>query len=84
MKALICPALGPAETLKVMDIDPPAAGSGEVTVDVVYAALNFFDTLIIEGSTNLSPNPRFPRRASSPAASRRWGRMSQALRSATG
>ncbi len=59
MKALICPALGPAETLKVMDIEPPTAKAGEVVVDVAYAALNFFDTLIIEGKYQLKPEPPF-------------------------
>lgn len=59
MKALVCPSLGPAETLKVMDLAPPTAGEGEVIVDVVYAALNFFDTLIIEGKYQLKPEPPF-------------------------
>ncbi len=59
MKALICPALGPPETLKVMDIEPPTPKDGEVVVDVVYAALNFFDTLIIEGKYQLKPEPPF-------------------------
>ncbi len=59
MKALICPSLGPASTLKVMDIDPPTPRQGEVVVDIVYAALNFFDTLIIEGKYQLKPEPPF-------------------------
>ncbi len=59
MKALICPSLGPAETLKVMDIDPPTPRQGEVVVEIVYAALNFFDTLIIEGKYQLKPEPPF-------------------------
>ena len=59
MKALVCTALGPAETLKVMDVAPPTAQAGEVVVDVVYAALNFFDTLIIEGKYQLKPEPPF-------------------------
>jgi NADPH:quinone reductase len=59
MKALICPALGPADTLKVMDVAPPVAGKGEVLVDVAYAALNFFDTLIIEGKYQIKPTPPF-------------------------
>ena|SRR5271165_1535454 len=59
MKALICPSLGPAETLKVMDVEKPSAKEGEVVVDVVYAALNFFDTLIIEGKYQLKPEPPF-------------------------
>jgi len=59
MKALICPALGPAENLKVRDVDPPVAGEGEAIVEVAYAALNFFDTLIIEGKYQLKPAPPF-------------------------
>ena len=59
MKALICPSLGPPETLKVMDVEPPSAKAGEVVVDVVYAALNFFDTLIVEGKYQLKPEPPF-------------------------
>ncbi len=59
MKALICPSLGPAAALKVMDIDPPTPRQGEVVVDIVYAALNFFDTLIIEGKYQLKPEPPF-------------------------
>jgi NADPH:quinone reductase len=59
MKALICPALGPAETLEVRDVERPSAGDGEVVVDIVYAALNFFDTLIIEGKYQLKPEPPF-------------------------
>ena len=59
MKALICPALGPAETLRIEDVERPTAGKGEVLVDVAYAALNFFDTLIIEGKYQLKPEPPF-------------------------
>ena len=59
MKALVCTALGPAETLTLMDVERPAAGKGEVLVDVAYAALNFFDTLIIEGKYQLKPEPPF-------------------------
>src|SRR5208283_3007865 len=59
MKALICPSLGPPERLAVMDVERPLAKAGEVVVDVVYAALNFFDTLIIEGKYQLKPEPPF-------------------------
>jgi NADPH2:quinone reductase len=59
MKALICPALGPADNLIVADVEPPAAGAGEVVVEVAYAALNFFDTLIIEGKYQVKPAPPF-------------------------
>jgi NADPH:quinone reductase len=59
MKALICPSLGPAENLKMMDVEPPVAGCGEAVVEVAYVALNFFDTLIIEGKYQLKPKPPF-------------------------
>src|SRR5271157_96609 len=59
MKALICPSLGPPENLKVMDVEPPVAAEGEVVVEVAYAALNFMDTLIIEGKYQLKPAPPF-------------------------
>jgi NADPH2:quinone reductase len=59
MKALICPSLGPPQNLKVMDIEPPVAGEGEAVVEVAYAGLNFFDTLIIEGKYQVKPEPPF-------------------------
>src|SRR5438552_5987841 len=59
MRALICPSLGPPENLIVTDVDPPLAGPGEAVVEVAYAALNFFDTLIIEGKYQLKPAPPF-------------------------
>src|SRR5271157_2920284 len=59
MKALICPSLGPPENLKVVDVEPPTAGQGEAVIEIAYAALNFFDTLIIEGKYQLKPAPPF-------------------------
>src|SRR3974377_1263396 len=59
MKALICPSLGPVENLKVVDVEPPVAAEGEAVVEVAYAALNFFDTLMIEGKYQLKPTPPF-------------------------
>ena len=59
MKALICPSLGPAENLKVLDVEPPVPGRGEAVVEIAYAALNFFDTLIIEGKYQFKPEPPF-------------------------
>ena len=37
----------------------PSPGEGEAVVEVAYAALNFFDTLIIEGKYQLKPEPPF-------------------------
>jgi len=59
MKALICPSLGPAENLEVKEVGDPAPGKGEVLVEVAYAGLNFFDTLIIEGKYQVRATPPF-------------------------
>ncbi|MBZ0216385.1 MAG: NADPH:quinone oxidoreductase family protein [Fimbriimonadaceae bacterium] len=59
MKAVICHAFGPPETLVVEDIEDPVAGDGEVIVDVTAAALNFFDTLIIENKYQFKPTLPF-------------------------
>ena len=59
MKALVCPSLGPAENLRVMEVEAPAAGAGEAVVEIAYAGLNFFDTLIIEGKYQVRPKPPF-------------------------
>lgn len=55
MKAVLCEAFGPPSSLTVAEIEAPVAGPGEVVVDVRAAALNFFDTLIIEGKYQIRP-----------------------------
>ncbi len=59
MKALVCERLGPAEALRLIDADEPVAGEGEALVEVAFAALNFFDTLIIAGKYQIKPAPPF-------------------------
>jgi len=59
MKALVCPSLGPAENLVVTEVAAPMPGDGEALVEVAYAGLNFFDTLIIEGKYQVRPKPPF-------------------------
>ena len=59
MKALIAPSLGPADNLKVMEVEAPTPGEGEALIEVAYAGLNFFDTLIIEGKYQMRPKPPF-------------------------
>ena len=55
MKALICETLGPPETLRIRDVAEPVPGPGEAILEVAYAALNFFDTLIIDGKYQVKP-----------------------------
>jgi NADPH:quinone reductase len=63
MKAVLCRAYGPPESLQIADIPTPEPGPGEVLVRVRAAALNFFDTLIIENRYQAKPDLPF-----SPAA----------------
>ena len=58
MKALLCHRHGPAEDLVLEELPDPAPGPGEVVVAVTAAALNFFDTLIIQG--RYQTRPAFP------------------------
>lgn len=49
MRAILCRAFGPPETLTDEQIPSPEPGPGEVIIAVKAAALNFLDLLIIEG-----------------------------------
>lgn len=49
MRAAVCAAYGPPETVCVEQMPSPAPGPGEVTVRVSAAAVNFPDVLLIAG-----------------------------------
>lgn len=55
MKAVLCKAFGPADTLVVEDISSPVIKKNEVLLDVHAAGINFPDTLIIEGKYQFKP-----------------------------
>ena len=55
MKAVLCTHFGPAEALRIADIEAPRAGPGEAMVRVKAVALNFFDTLLIAGKYQHKP-----------------------------
>ncbi|MEX6500889.1 NADPH:quinone oxidoreductase family protein [Pseudomonas zhanjiangensis] len=55
MKAVLCKAFGPAETLVLEDIASPVAKANEVLLEVHAAGVNFPDTLIIEGKYQFKP-----------------------------
>ncbi|MEI2386809.1 NADPH:quinone oxidoreductase family protein [Breoghania sp. JC706] len=59
MKAVLCKAYGPPDTLVVENLPDPEPGPGEVLIDVKAAALNFFDTLIIEDRYQVRPEMPF-------------------------
>jgi len=58
-KALVCESLDGPSGLRVRDVAAPVAGPGEAVVEVAFAALNFFDTLIIQGKYQTRPEPPF-------------------------
>lgn len=55
MKALLCEAYGPADNLVIRTLPEPKPGPGEVVIAVKAAALNFFDTLIIQNRYQIKP-----------------------------
>ena len=55
MKAVLCKAFGPADTLVVEEINSPEIKKNEVLLDVHAAGINFPDTLIIEGKYQFKP-----------------------------
>ena len=59
MKALICDALGPPEALRLAEIPDPFPADGEALIEVSFAALNFFDLLMIAGKYQVKPGPPF-------------------------
>ncbi|WP_271409724.1 NADPH:quinone oxidoreductase family protein [Pseudomonas sp. Q1-7] len=55
MKAVLCKAFGPADTLVLEEVASPEPKKNEVLIDVHAAAVNFPDTLIIEGKYQFKP-----------------------------
>src|SRR3954470_17985114 len=59
MKAVLCKAFGPPESLVVEGVPSPRASAGPAVVDVKACGVNFPDTLIIEGKYQFRPEPPF-------------------------
>ena len=55
MKAVLCKAFAPADTLVVEDVSSPEIKKNEVLLDVHAAGINFPDTLIIEVKYQFKP-----------------------------
>ena len=55
MKAILCKAYGPPDSLVVEDVPSPVAGPGEVVVSVKTASVNFPDVLIIQNKYQMKP-----------------------------
>ncbi|MFM9433371.1 NADPH:quinone reductase [Janthinobacterium sp. CG_23.3] len=55
MKAIVCKAWGPPDSLVVEELPDLLAGPGQVVLDVKAAAVNFPDVLIIQGKYQFKP-----------------------------
>jgi NADPH2:quinone reductase len=59
MKALVCTAYGPLESLTVDEVPLPAPGPRQVRIEVKAAALNYPDALMVQGLYQANPTPPF-------------------------
>ena len=55
MRAVLCKAYGPPESLVLEEVEAPSPGAGEVLLDVHASALNFPDVLMIAGKYQSQP-----------------------------
>jgi NADPH2:quinone reductase len=55
MRAILCKAFGPPESLVVEDIPSPLPGPGEAVISVKAASVNFPDVLIIQNKYQVKP-----------------------------
>src|SRR5579859_2377892 len=59
MKAVLCKAYGPPESLVIEEVESLKPGPGQVVIDVKACGVNFPDTLIIEGKYQFKPELPF-------------------------
>ena len=55
MRAIVCKAFGPPESLVFEDVPSPTAGPGEAVIAVKAASVNFPDVLIIQNKYQFKP-----------------------------
>ncbi len=55
MKAVLCKAYGPPESLVLEEVPEPACGPGQVRIGVQAVGINFPDCLMIEGKYQFKP-----------------------------
>jgi len=55
VKAILCKAYGPPDSLVFEEVPSPVAGQGEVVVSVKTASVNFPDVLIIQNKYQMKP-----------------------------
>lgn len=59
MRAALCRAYGPPESVVVTEVDPPSLGAGQARLRVRAAAVNFPDVLLVAGTYQLAVAPPF-------------------------
>ena len=59
MRAVLCKAWGPPESLVVEDVPSPTAARGQIVLAVKACGVNFPDTLIIQGKYQIRPELPF-------------------------
>jgi NADPH2:quinone reductase len=59
MKAMLCTAYGPPDSLVLRDVPSPPLGEHDVRIGVHAAGVNFPDLLIIQGLYQFKPEPPF-------------------------
>jgi NADPH2:quinone reductase len=59
MRALVCNAYGPPESLVIEERADPVPGQGEILVDIRAAGINFPDVLLIAGQYQVKVPPPF-------------------------
>jgi NADPH:quinone reductase len=55
VKAVLCKAYGPPESLVIEDVPSPAPGPGEAVISMKAASVNFPDVLIIQNKYQIKP-----------------------------
>src|SRR3954451_9866567 len=55
MRAVLCKAYGPPESLLIEEVPSPEPGPGEAVISVKAASVNFPDVLIIENKYQVKP-----------------------------
>ena len=55
MKAVLCKAYGPPESLVIEDVPSPKADAGQVVISVKAAGVNFPDLLVIQNKYQFKP-----------------------------
>jgi len=59
VRAVLCKAFGPPETLVIEDVPSPVPGPGQIVIAVKAASVNFPDTLIIQNKYQYKPTLPF-------------------------